>query len=134
MISFIIGLFVGSFLGVALMALLAMARDPEPPKREPAKLWTKGNLCKWGGKICEITDFSTRANNDTIALIEWKSNGHNYKVWLPIEELEAVEEWQAVKTACIGKSAINIDVLFGDTKRGSVLLMVACSINTALIG
>lgn len=97
MISFIIGLFVGNFFGVALMALMAMAKDPKPPKREPERkeptiLWTKGNLCKWGGKICEITDFSTRVNNDTIALIEWENNGHNYKVWLPIEELEAVEE------------------------------------------
>ena len=33
MISFIIGLFVGDFLGVALMVLLAMAKDKKPPNR-----------------------------------------------------------------------------------------------------
>ena len=49
MISFIIGLFVGNFFGVALMALLAMAKDTEPPKREPERkeptiMWMVGNL------------------------------------------------------------------------------------------
>lgn len=100
MINFIIGLFIGAFLGVTTMALLNMAKDTEPPKQEkhepeqnePTILWTKGNLCKWKRQICEITDFSTRVNNDTIALIEWENNGCNYRTWVPIEELEAVEE------------------------------------------
>lgn len=97
MISFIIGVFVGGLLGVALMVLMYMAKDYEPKKHEPEQkeptiLWTKGNLCKWKRQICEITDFSTRVNNDTIALIEWENNGCNYRTWVPIEELEAVEE------------------------------------------
>ena len=98
MISFIIGLFVGSFIGVALMALLAMARDHEPPKREPERkeptiiLWTVGNICKWRGKIFEIKRFSTTADNQTIVQLIRKSPEHNYWIWVPIEELEAVEE------------------------------------------
>ena len=102
MLGLIIGVFIGSFITIIIMSLMYMAKDYDPKKREPEQkepeckeptiMWAKGNLCKWGGKICEITDFSTRVNNDTIALIEWENNGHNYKVWLPIEELEAVEE------------------------------------------
>ena len=95
MISFIIGLFVGSFIGVALMALLAMARDPEPPKQEkhePAKLWAVGNICRWKGKMFEIKRFSTTADNQTVVKLIRKSPEHNYWIWVPIEELEAVEE------------------------------------------
>ena len=95
MIGFIIGLFVGNFLGVALMALLAMARDPEPPKREPEQkeptiLWTVGNLCMWKGKLCEIERFDTIANNQTVVFL--RREGLNYGLCVPIEELEAVEE------------------------------------------
>lgn len=90
MISFIIGLFVGSFIGVALMALLAMARDPEPPKEKhkPAKLWTKGNLCQWKGETYVIYAMETDEQNQTVAIL---GNGHD-AVIAPIEELEAVEE------------------------------------------
>ena len=88
MIGFIIGLFVGSFLGVALMALLAMARDPEPPKHEPAKIWTKGNLCQWKGDTYVIYAMETDEQNQTVAVL---GNGHD-AVIAPIEELEAVEE------------------------------------------
>ena len=88
MISFIIGLFVGSFIGVALMALLAMARDTEPPKREPTKIWTKGNLCQWKGDTYVIYAMETDEQNQTVAVL---GNGHD-AVIAPIEELEAVEE------------------------------------------
>lgn len=88
MISFIIGLFVGNFFGVALMALLAMARDPEPPKREPTKIWTKGNLCQWKGDTYVIYAMETDEQNQTVAIL---GNGHD-AVIAPIEELEAVEE------------------------------------------
>ena len=95
MISFIIGLFVGSFLGVALMALLAMARDTDSPKKEKheqAKLWAVGNICRWKGKIFEIKKFSTTTDNQTVVQLIRKSSEHNYWIWVPIEELEAVEE------------------------------------------
>ena len=93
MISFIIGLFVGDFLGVALMALLAMARDPEPPKREPERkeltlLWTKGNLCKLDGETYEIRDMVVDYQNQVIAVL--RNDGG--AIMAPIEELEAVEE------------------------------------------
>lgn len=87
MISFIIGLFVGSFIGVALMALLAMARDPEPPKCELTKIWTKGNLCQWKGDTYVIYAMETDEQNQTVAIL---GNGHD-AVIAPIEELEAVE-------------------------------------------
>ena len=95
MISFIIGLFVGSFIGVALMALMAMARDYEPKKREPERkeptiLWTVGNICKWKGKLCEIERFDTTANNQTV--VHLRREGLNYGLCVPVEELEAVEE------------------------------------------
>ena len=88
MISFIIGLFVGNFFGVALMALLAMAKDPEPPKRESTKIWTKGNLCQWKGDTYVIYAMETDEQNQTVAIL---GNGHD-AVIAPIEELEAVEE------------------------------------------
>lgn len=90
MISFIIGLFVGSFIGVALMALLAMARDPEPPKREPTKLWMTGNNCKYGGEVYTVVGMATSKfdNDQTLVLLE----NDQCETVAPIEELEAVEE------------------------------------------
>ena len=87
MISFIIGLFVGSFIGVALMALMAMARDPEPPKREPTKLWLTGNICKYKGEEYTIIGMTTD-EDQTFALLE-NDQGETIA---PIEELVEVEE------------------------------------------
>jgi len=84
----IIGIFIGDILGVALMALLAMAKDPKPPKREPTKIWTKGNLCQWKGDTYVIYAMETDDQNQTVAIL---GNGHD-AVFAPIEELEAVEE------------------------------------------
>lgn len=94
MISFIIGLFVGSFIGVALMALLAMARDTEPPKREPERkeptiMWMVGNLCKFEGDVYEIKSFM-EINGHTHVRLSHYDTGSSLSV--PIEELEAVEE------------------------------------------
>ena len=86
-IGFIIGIFAGDILGVALMALLAMAKDPKPPKREPTKIWTKGNLCQWKGDTYVIYAMETDEQNQTVAVL---GNGHD-AVIAPIEELEAVE-------------------------------------------
>lgn len=94
MISFIIGLFVGSFLGVALMALMYMARDYEPKQKEPeckepARMWMVGNICKWSGKIFEIYGFETYYQNQTLALLK---SDDGFKTAALVEELEAVEE------------------------------------------
>ena len=90
MINFIIGIFIGAFLGVTTMALLSMAKDTEPPKQEkhePAKLWTKGNLCQWKGDTYVIYAMETDEQNQTVAIL---GNGHD-AVIAPIEELEEVE-------------------------------------------
>ena len=75
--------------------LLAMARDPDPPKREPEHkeptiLWTVGNLCMWKGKLCEIERFDTTSNNQTV--VHLRREGLGYGLCVPVEELEAVEE------------------------------------------
>ena len=90
MIGFIIGLFVGNFIGVALMALLAMAKDTEPPKREPAKLWLSGNICRYRGEVYTVVSMTTSKfdNDQTLVLLE----NDQCETVVPIEELEAVEE------------------------------------------
>lgn len=89
MISFIIGLFVGSFLGVALMSLLAMAKDYEPKKREPTKLWLSGNVCRYRGEVYTVVSMTTSKfdNDQTLALLE----NDQCETVAPIEELEEVE-------------------------------------------
>ena len=95
MISFIIGLFVGSFTGVALMALMAMAKGKEPPKhepeqKEPTTMWMVGNLCKFEGNVYEIKSFM-EINGHTYARLSHNDNA-GLILSLPVEELEAVEE------------------------------------------
>lgn len=95
MISFIIGVFVGSFIGVALMALMAMARDTKPPKREPEQkepttMWMVGNLCKFEGNVYEIKSLM-EINGHTYARLSHNDNA-GLILSLPVEELEAVEE------------------------------------------
>ena len=97
----IIGTFFGSFIGVALMALMAMARDTDPPKREPEHkeptiLWTVGNICKWNGKIYEIRSLVDRNGQTGACLLSPDADDAVTEtiggVLVPIEELEAVEE------------------------------------------
>lgn len=83
----IIGMFIGSAVTVIVMSLLAMAKDTEPPKREPTKIWTKGNLCQWKGDTYVIYAMETDEQNQTVAVL---GNGHD-AVIAPIEEFEAVE-------------------------------------------
>ena len=94
MISFIIGLFVGSFIGVALMALMYMAKDYEPKKhdpehKEPTRMWTVGNLCKFESDVYEIKSFM-EINGHTHVRLSHYDTGSSLSV--PVEELEAVEE------------------------------------------
>ena len=93
MISFIIGLFVGSFIGVALMALMAMAKDYEPKKhepeqKEPTTMWVVGNLCKFEGNVYEIKSFMD-INGHTYARLSHYDTGSSLSV--PVEELEELE-------------------------------------------
>ena len=106
MISFIIGLFVGGLIGVALMALLAMAKDTEPKsenpnpnykppmgktkpeQKEPTIMWMVGNLCKFEGDVYEIKSFM-EINGHTHARLSHYDTGSSLSV--PVEELEAVE-------------------------------------------
>ena len=88
--GFIIGIFIGDILGVALMLLLALARDTKPPKREPTKLWLTGNICKYRGEEYTIIGMTTSKfdNDQTLVLLE----NDQCETVAPIEELEAVEE------------------------------------------
>ncbi|MBR1482276.1 MAG: hypothetical protein IJ598_04800 [Ruminococcus sp.] len=87
MINFIIGLFIGAFLGVTIMALFSMAKDTEPPKGKPAKLWLSGNICRYKGDVYTIIGM-TPGDHQTWTLLE----NENGKVIAPTEELEEVEE------------------------------------------
>lgn len=90
MIYLIIGIIIGGAFGVMIMALLQAARETEPPKQgkhEPAKLWTKGNLCRYKGDTYVIYSMETDEQNQTTAIL---GNGHD-AVIAPIEKLEAVE-------------------------------------------
>lgn len=92
MIQFIVGLFIGAFIG---MALLAMVRDPEPKKHEPERkeptiLWAVGNICKWGGEVREIRFFRQDGDGQTLACVF--IDGATTGICVPIEELEAVGE------------------------------------------
>ena len=85
-IGLIIGTFFGSFIGVALMVLLAMAKDKKLPKREPTKLWLSGNICKYRGEVYTVVAMTTD-EDQTFALLE----NDQCETVAPIEELEAVE-------------------------------------------
>ena len=94
MISFIIGLFVGGFIGVALMALMYMAKDYEPKQKAPeckesTTLWSVGDICKFEGDVYEIKSFM-EINGHTHVRLSHYDTGSSLSV--PIEELEAVEE------------------------------------------
>jgi len=87
MIKLLFGIFIGSAITVIVMSLLAMAKDTEPPKGKPAKLWLTGNICKYKGEEYTIIAM-TPGDHQTWALLE----NENGEVIAPIEELEEVEE------------------------------------------
>ena len=86
----IIGMFIGSAVTVIVMSLLAMAKDPKPPKREPTKLWLSGNICRYRGEVYTVVSITTSKfdNDQTLVLLE----NDQCETVAPIEELEAVEE------------------------------------------
>ena len=91
----IIGMFIGSAVTVIVMSLLAMAKDTDPPKREPEQkepttMWMVGNLCKFEGNVYEIKSFM-EINGHTYARLSHNDNA-GLILSLPVEELEAVEE------------------------------------------
>ena len=87
MIKLLFGIFIGNAITVIVMSLLAMAKDTEPPKGKPAKLWLSGNVCKYKGEEYTIIAM-TPGDHQTWALLE-NDQGETIA---PIEELEAVEE------------------------------------------
>ena len=100
MLGLIIGVFIGSFITIVIMSLLAMARDPEPPKREPEQkeptiLWMVGNICKWNGEIYEIRSLVDRNGQTGACLLPPDADDTVTEtiggVLVTIEELEAVE-------------------------------------------
>lgn len=96
MLGLIIGVFIGSFITIVIMSLMAMAKDYEPPKREPeckepTIMWMVGNICKWNGEIYEIRSLVDR-NGQTGACLFDAVTETIVGVLVPIEELEAVEK------------------------------------------
>lgn len=87
MIKLLFGIFIGSAITVIAMSLLAIAKNTEPPKGKPAKLWLSGNVCKYKGEEYTIIAM-TPGDHQTWALLE-NDQGETIA---PIEELEAMEE------------------------------------------
>lgn len=95
MLGLIIGVFIGSFITIVIMSLMAMAKDYEPKQKAPeckesTTLWSVGNICKWGGEVHEIRFFRQDRDGQTLACIF--TDGATTGICVPIEELEAVEE------------------------------------------
>ena len=80
-------------LGFATCALLTIAKQSDRhaeqnPQKEKTKLLTVGSLVKWRGDVYEIEKFEVDEHNQTVAHI----GDDRFTYWVPIEELEAVEE------------------------------------------
>jgi hypothetical protein len=90
---FIVGAVIGALLGYTTCALLTIAKQSDrhaeqnPPKEE-TKLLTVGNSVKWNGDVYEIEKFEVDEHNQTVAYIGYE----RFTFWVPIEELEALEE------------------------------------------
>lgn len=94
---------IGTFLGVAFMTLMTVAKDPEPKKpklqnpekKETTKLWMVNNLCKWNGEIYEIRSLVDRDGQTGACLLSPDADDAVTEtiggVLVPIEELEEVE-------------------------------------------
>lgn len=94
MIAFlIVGAVIGALLGYTTCALLTIAKQSDrqaeqnPPKEE-TKLLTVGSLVKWNGDVYEIEKFEVDEHNQTVAHV----SDERFTFWVPIEELEGVEE------------------------------------------
>lgn len=90
---FIVGAVIGALLGYTTCALLTIAKQSDrhaeqnPPK-EKTKLLTVGSLVRWRGDVYEIEKFEIDEHNQTVAHI----GDERFTFWVPIEELEGVEE------------------------------------------
>lgn len=91
----------GSFITIVIMSLMAMAKDYEPPKREPeckepTIMWMVGNICKWNGEIYEIRSLVDRNGQTRACLSSLDADDAVTEtiggVLVPIEELEAAEK------------------------------------------
>ena len=96
MIQFIVGLFIGAFIGMAVMACLSAAKSyrAEEPQKEKTKILTPGCSVKYQGRIWTIRQFTEDSKRQTIAEIENYDNDRHIirRTMAAVEDLEAVEE------------------------------------------
>lgn len=96
MIQFIVGLFIGAVIGMAVMACLSAAKSyrAEEPQKEKTKILTPGCSVKFRGREWTIRGFMEDSSHQTIAEIEsYDKDKHIIRrTMAAVEDLEAVEE------------------------------------------
>ena len=90
--AIIISTIAGAIVGYTIAAMLMIGRRSEPkaPPKEPTRLFTVGNLVKWGGECHEMLLMYEGDDHQTYTNILNRQGIIFTEV--PIEELEAVEE------------------------------------------
>ena len=95
MIQFIVGLFIGAFIGMAVMACLclSMSKTKKEPEKEKTKILTPGCSVKFRGREWTIRGFMEDSSHQTIAEIENYDNDKHIirRTMAAVEDL-AVEE------------------------------------------
>lgn len=94
MIQFIVGLFIGAFIGMAVMACLNMIKTEQEPEKEKTKILTPGCSVNYHGREWTIRGFMEDSARQTIAEIESYDNEKHIirRTMAAVEDLEAVEE------------------------------------------